>query len=176
MSLPQPSISRPRERCNHLQVSWPQSKPPPSLGGLACRHHLTGRELCPPPPSEARTAAAVARSLPAGLLFGRNTTKSKAPKTAKLCLLPVFTGPSRTPKNPPSWLPLLPTVQPAGWGRGWARSFLQVHCVCFAGPAPRTARDCLSVAPHQLLPCAGDAADSGLISLFLSLPPFIYQA
>lgn len=32
------------------------------------------------------------------------------------------------------------------------------------------------VAPHRLLPCAGDATDSGLISLFLSLPPFIYQA
>jgi len=34
----------------------------------------------------------------------------------------------------------------------------------------------LSGSPRLLLSCAGDAADPGVLRLFLSLPPFIYQA
>ncbi|CAK7305298.1 hypothetical protein VULLAG_LOCUS11744 [Vulpes lagopus] len=131
-----------------------------------------------------RTAAAASpcRRLPAGLPLSRNTTKEQNPKTAKLCLpppSPAHPGPARDPRGPPPGAHV-PGSCFSGCGTGrraeaqggraapWS---MRAACALLGSPGlPPCGSRWLT------LPCAGDAADSGLISPFLSLPPFIYQA
>lgn len=100
-----------------------------------------GSRACHRPP-ESRPAAAASPPPPPPCRppVRPDTTKSRAPKTAKLCLPPLFTRPSRTPRNPPEppsgWGGLPPGSCFRGRGRGLrrraARSFLQVRCVRLA--------------------------------------------
>lgn len=143
----------------------------------------------PPPPHGEGAAPATAlpnpgqqplprrlRLLPAGLLFCRNTTKSRAPKT-------VFASPVhptvQDPEEPsraslrlgrlPSRL-LLPRAGPQAEAEGGSK--LPSGALCALGWIPRIARDCLSGSPPAS-PCAGDAAHSGSHESF-SLPAALY--
>lgn len=190
MSLPQPSISRPRERYNHLQVSWPQSELLPSSSGrLACRHHLTGREPRLPPPSRipasSRCLAASASSLQASCSARHH--KEQSTQNCKTVFASPVHPTVQDPEEPSraslrlgrlaSRL-LFPRARPRAEAEGGSQ--LPSGALCALGrrvrlAGPQTARDCLSGSPPAS-PCAGAAAHSGLMSLFLSLPPFIYQA
>lgn len=154
-------------------------------GRLACRHHLTGREpqrLCPPKPGQQPLPRPPPPCRPPVGLKHHTEQSTQNCKTVCLPCLLDCPGPRRAyPSLPPAGAGFppgsrfFPRCGPQAEAAGGHQLPPSTLCV-LRWTGAWTARDCLSVAPHRFLPCAGDATDSGLISLFLSLPPFIYQA